>query len=305
VRVFSVSALVLLALTAFPAAAKPPSPVTPFVVLKDASVSGSDLKTTIDLSFAAPARAKAPQACTGKVHATTKLSRRKRRTFTAALAFVGGRCRASLHGSLPKAFLGKTKSFTLTFAGNTVVKPFTRTKALKLSKPAAVPVVVPVTQPTTTTPPATAPTTPTTPSPGPPATTFFDPAYKGGWGTDPPTSGVNDQWAVAITSSGVVGLSSFGSFSWLCGSMDQLTQANWNAVYQSTGSFTSANHAEDTAMHVSGNNNTSVHWTLDFDGPSLGTGHGTMSASGQYDYGVDGVKACHMTAVFTFYRSGS
>lgn len=58
-------------------------------------------------------------------------------------------------------------------------------------------------------------------------------------------------------------------------------------------------------MHISGNTNTTVHWTLDFDGPSLGTGHGTMSASGQYDYGLDGVKSCHMTAGFTFYRSGT
>ena len=30
-----------------------------------------------------------------------------------------------------------------------------------------------------------------------------------------------------------------------------------------------------------------------------------MSASGQYDYGVDGVQTCHMTATFTFYRSGA
>jgi hypothetical protein len=304
-RAFSLSVLIAFGLAAVPAAAKAPSPVTPSFGLNAVAVSGANVRTTIGVSFAVPARAKAPKACTGKVRASTKLSRRKRRTFAAVLAFAGGRCRAALRVALPKALLGRTQSFTFTSAGNTVVKPFTRTKALKLATPAAAPVPAPVTQPTTPAAPAPTDTPPATPPSGPPATSLFDPAYKGTWGTDPPTSGVNDQWVITINSSGVVGLSSFGAFRWLCGSTEVLTQANWNAVYQDTGSFIAVNHAEDTAMHVAGNNNTTVHWTLDFDGPSLGTGHGTMSASGQYDYGVDGVLTCHMTAGFTFYRSGS
>ena len=110
---------------------------------------------------------------------------------------------------------------------------------------------------------------------------------------------------ITINSSGVVGLSSVDAFRWRCGSTDVLTQANWNAVCQDTGSFLAANHAEDTAMHVAGNNDTTVQWTLDFDGPSLGTGHGTMSASGPCDHGVNGILTCHMTAGCTFSRSGT
>jgi hypothetical protein len=239
------------------------------------------------------------------VHATAKLSARKRRSFTGALAVAGGRCRVAFRVVLPKRFLGRTTAFTFTFAGNAVVRPFTTTKALKLVAQAAAPVPAPAPGPTTPAVPAPTDTPPPTTPSGPPATSLFDPAYKGTWGTDTPTSGVNDQWVITINSSGVVGISSFGAFRWLCGSTDVPTQANWNAIYQDTGSFIAPDHAEDTAMHVAGNNNTTVHWTLDFDGPSLGTGHGTMSASGQYDYGVDGVLTCHMTAGFTFYRSGS
>lgn len=297
------SILLLSALVAASAAATtPPRPVTPSAVVTAASVSGSSLRTTIEVSFPVPARVAATTACAGKVRATTKLSRRTRRTLSGALTVAGNRCRVALRGLLPKALLGTTKAFRLTFAGNAAVKAFATTTKLKLVAPPAAPVPAPLTQPTTTSP---APATPAPPATGPPATSFFDPAYKGTWGTDPPSTGVNDQWVVTISSSGTVGVSSFGSFRWLCGDADTLTQANWNLVYQSTGSFTVANHAEDTAMHASGNTSTNVHWTLDFDGPSLGTGHGTMSASGQYDYGVDGVKACHMTAAFTFYRSGT
>lgn len=303
-RALSLSVLVASACAAVPAAAKAPRAVTPSVAIAEASVSGSTLRTAIDVSFALPAGAAAAKACAGRVRATTKLSRNRKRTLSGSLKAAGGRCAASLRGSLPKAFLGRTKAFRFTFAGNPVVKPFATTKALKLAKPAPVP--APVTQPTTTSPPPAAPVTPpaTTPT-GPPATSFFDPAYKGTWGTDPPALGVNDQWVVTINNSGVVGLSSFGAFRWLCGAMDDLTQANWNLVYQSTGSFIAPGHAEDTAMRVSGATSTNVHWTLDFDGPSLGTGHGTMSASGQYDYGVEGVKSCHVAVAFTFYRSGT
>lgn len=303
-RALGLCVLLALALPAVPAAAKAPRAVTPAAAVTTASVSGARLTTTITVSFAVPARTSARKACTGTVRGTTKLTARTRRTLSGALGVSGARCRASLRGSLPKAFLGATKAFKLTFAGNTAVKPFATTTKLKLVPPPTAPVPAPVTQPTTTTP---APTTtpPVTPPTGPPATSFFDPAYKGTWGTDPPTTGVNDQWVITVSSSGVVGLSSFGSFKWLCGALDDLTQANWNLVYQDTGSFIAANHAEDTAVNISGNTNTTVHWTLDFDGPSLGTGHGTMSASGQYDYGLDGVKSCHMTAGFTFYRSGT
>ena len=295
--------LLLSALVAVPASATTRRAVTPSVAVTAATVSGATLRTTIEVAFAIPARATAAKACAGTVRATTRLSRRTRRTLSGTLAVAGGRCRVTLRGALPKAFLGQRKAFKVTFAGNTIVKPFARTTTLKLAiaPPAPAPVTPPTTAPTSA-PPAAPPTTPPA---GPPATSFFDPAYKGTWGTDPPTTGVNDQWVITINGSGVVGLSSFGAFKWLCGAMDELTQANWNLVYQDTGSFIAANHAEDTALHVSGATSTTVHWTLDFDGPSLGTGHGTMSASGQYDYGVDGVQSCHMTAAFTFYRSGT
>ena len=127
------------------AAAPAPIAVTPAIVVKGASVSGARLVTRIDVAFAIPARTTAQRACVGRVRATTRLSARTRRTFSASLLHVGGRCRVALRGSLPKSFLGKTLTFRFAFAGNAVVKAFTTTKALKLAKPTVVPVPVPVT----------------------------------------------------------------------------------------------------------------------------------------------------------------
>lgn len=299
-RALPTAALLIAALAAAPAAAKAPAPASPKASVTAASVVASNLKVTIVVVLKAQSA-----GCKGTVKASTRLSKKTARKFSGTLKLKNGTCSATLKATLPKALLGTSKAFTFSFAGNKATKKFSVSKTLKLVPPPTVVNPAPTGPGTTSTdaPPAT--TTPTTSTPAP--SPFFDQALKGKWGTDSPTQGPNNQWVVTVGADGAVSFASFGSTKWRCGAEDELVNVNWNLLYQGTGSFVAPSKAQDTATKVSGGTNVTVSWTLDFTGSAgSGTGSGTMTFGGTFDYGsgAGGVRNCSASNAFTFYRAG-
>src|SRR3954471_11972354 len=166
-------------------AAKQRAVVHPAAAVQSLSVGANNVSFGIGVTFAFPAGTPASSACKGTVSLSEKPpGAHAPKVWSAKLSAVGSACRATVHGTLPKALAGKTLTFHLRFGGNGKVAPFTKTKALKLVAPPAppkVPLAPPPPPPTPTPPTPTTPTqtTPTSPQPVFTAYTAADGHWRG------------------------------------------------------------------------------------------------------------------------------
>jgi hypothetical protein len=296
-------ALAVLAAALFPATAigaAAPVKVKPAFTVKSAAVSGAKVRFAITVVFATPAGGKPASLCSGRVVASTRLSRKRRASWAAKLAATATGCAATISGSLPKQRLGAKVAFAFSYKGTAKLHAFAVAKTLKLTQPAAVAPTGSAPAPAPTAPAAPAPAAPQPPA-GPPSTPIPDVHLKGNWATDDPTSGPYAQYRFAINPDNVIlSVDDFGgSFKWYCGAGETLTSANFSFDKP----LTVFNEAAGGAYNlISGNTNVVYTFDFKFTGPSTGTG--SFSASGMYDYGVAGVQSCHVAQTFALYHYG-
>lgn len=296
----AIAALGVALLPPVTAGAAAPAKVKPAFTLTSAAVTGAKVRFVITASFATPAGGKLAALCRGQVVASTRLSKRRRASWQAKLAASATGCTATVRGSLPKQRFGAKVTFAFAYKGTAKLQAFAVTKTLKLTPPAAI-------APTGTTTPAPAPAPAAPAAPTPPQTTpppvLPNPNAhaKGNWASDDPTSGPYAQYRFTINADNVIpAVDDFGgSFKWYCGAADTVTYANFDFAHPMT-VFDEA--ASGTYNLISGMTNVTYKFELTFTGPNTGTG--SFSASGFYDYGVDGLKSCHVAQTFALYHYG-
>ena len=279
------------------ASAAAPAKVKPAFTVTSAAVSGAKVRFAVAVAFTTPAGGKPAALCSGRVVATTRLSKRRRASWQAKLLSTATGCQATVKGSLPKQRFGAKVAFAFAYKGTAKLHAFAVVKTLKLTAPAPVAPTNAAPAPAPPAPPAPpvapAPTTPTTPIP--------DVHLKGSWASDDPTSGPYAQYRFTIGSDNVIqSVDDFGgSFKWYCGPSETLASANFSFDKPLT-VFNEA--AGGTYTLISGNTNVTYKFDFTFTGPATGTG--SFSAMGAYDYGIDGVQSCHVAQTFTLYHYG-
>ncbi len=298
-------------------AAKPkPAKVKPAFAVVAASAAGKKTKASVTASFPLPSGVTAAKACKGKVAASAKVGG-KTKTWSGKLSpSIDGpaSCGTTINAKLAGGALGMSVALKFVFAGNSAVAGFSVKKSLKIVPPSTpVPGQSPLggntpgppapapTSPANTTPASTtpAPTTPenTTPA-GPPVSSTPVITYsRGTWASDD-SSPLGQVFRWTVGSDGVIHGIQAATFKWKCGDETVFAQLRFDGDV----SVLPSGIVTGGYNYVSGQ--TSVHYSVSMDlGPDTMTG--SLSASGTWDYGANGVLSCATTETFTGYHYGA
>lgn len=229
----------------------------------DATKSQKHVRFTLGIQFPIPIGAAAVD-CSGKVTASTKLSKTKTAKWSGKLAAVGSDCVATVKARLAAAKHGKKLRFTVAFKGNKKLKSFSRSWLLKVKAP----------------PPPPPPPTPA--QPAPPPLEVVGVHNKGSWDINA-NDNINDDFEFFIKpdySVAKIFSTAPGEVQLQCESTSPMAKLTFDNGFVAKSDTLTVQSTQNDDFNIS-----MVH-TFHFSWTSPISGVGQYSSSGQYNVGT-------------------
>lgn len=256
------TALLLAPASAHAAAVK----VKPTASVLGATKSQKYVRFQIGIKFPIPDGASAAD-CSGKVTASTRLSKKKTAKWSGKLAALGPDCVATVKARLAATKHGKKLRFTIAFKGNEKLKPFRKSWLLRIIAP----------------PPAVPPPTPSPPTP--PLVEVVGVHNKGSWDINA-NDNVNDDFEFFIKpdySVSEIFSTAGGEVQLECESTNPMAKITFDTGFVAKTDSITVQSTQNDAFNIS-----MVH-TFHFSWTSPISGVGQYSSSGQYNVGTEEV----------------